>query len=163
MFRSIVNNDTVSNWGERRVLSAIARRPDLKVQNRRPRKEVSKPTSQESLLFGLTRKLKTGFMDKPLSGFTNTQIQRRLEALKVSFSTLVSINWVVGCYLQCQLWLCPIRKSGSLVSYGHALLTIGIFNLIPIPALDGGKILINLIEVVRKAAEQMKPTWRLRV
>ena len=29
-------------------------------------------------------------------------------------------------------------------------INIGIFNLIPIPALDGGKILINLIEVVRR-------------
>jgi len=29
-------------------------------------------------------------------------------------------------------------------------INIGIFNLIPIPALDGGKILINLIEFVRR-------------
>ena len=29
-------------------------------------------------------------------------------------------------------------------------INIGIFNLIPIPALNGGKILINLIEVVRR-------------
>ena len=29
-------------------------------------------------------------------------------------------------------------------------INIGIFNLIPIPALDGGKILINLIEVIRR-------------
>ena len=29
-------------------------------------------------------------------------------------------------------------------------INIGIFNLIPIPALDGGKILINLIEMVRR-------------
>ena len=29
-------------------------------------------------------------------------------------------------------------------------INIGIFNLIPIPALDGGKILINLIELVRR-------------
>ena len=45
------------------------------------------------------------------------------------------------------------------VSYTHldvykrqAMLSIniGIFNLIPIPALDGGKILINLIELVRR-------------
>ncbi|WP_373417196.1 site-2 protease family protein [Streptococcus sp. O1] len=29
-------------------------------------------------------------------------------------------------------------------------INLGIFNLIPIPALDGGKIVINLIEAVRK-------------
>ena len=29
-------------------------------------------------------------------------------------------------------------------------INLGIFNLIPIPALDGGKILINLIEAIRR-------------
>ena len=29
-------------------------------------------------------------------------------------------------------------------------MNLGIFNLIPIPALDGGKILINLIEMIRR-------------
>ena len=39
-------------------------------------------------------------------------------------------------------------------------INIGIFNLIPIPALDGGKILINLIEVdPRKPLKQEVETY----
>lgn len=39
---------------------------------------------------------------------------------------------------------------GLIVFLGYLSLNLGIMNLIPIPVLDGGKILLNLIEIVRR-------------
>ncbi|MCC3238436.1 site-2 protease family protein, partial [Pediococcus acidilactici] len=39
---------------------------------------------------------------------------------------------------------------------GFLSLNLGIVNLLPIPALDGGKILLNLIEVVRRKPMKME-------
>lgn len=63
-----------------------------------------------------------------------------------------SINKLGGPVAIYQLSSTAAREGliSSLTLMGMLSLNLGIFNLIPIPALDGGKILINLIEAIRR-------------
>jgi regulator of sigma E protease len=106
-----------------------------------------------SYLIGVSSALKTGFWDKITGGFQMawqgaTAILNALKGLVSNFS-LNKLGGPVAMY----------QASSQAASYGLtsvvnllALLSInlGIVNLIPIPALDGGKILMNLIEIVRR-------------
>ena len=52
-----------------------------------------------------------------------------------------------------QAYTCLLYSSGlENVLYFLAMISIniGIFNLIPIPALDGGKIVLNILEAIRR-------------
>ena len=106
-----------------------------------------------SYLIGVSSALKTGFWDKITGGFQMSwqSAMLILNALKgiVSNFSLDKLGGPVAMY----------QASSQAASYGLtsvinllALLSInlGIVNLIPIPALDGGKILMNLIEIVRR-------------
>ena len=63
-----------------------------------------------------------------------------------------SLNKLGGPVAIYQLSNTAAREGFARVLELMAMLSInlGIFNLLPIPALDGGKILINFIEVIRK-------------
>ena len=106
-----------------------------------------------SYLIGVSSALKTGFWDKITGGFQMSwqSAMLILNALKgiVSNFSLDKLGGPVAMY----------QASSQAASYGLpsvinllAVLSIdlGIVNLIPIPALDGGKILMNLIEIVRR-------------
>ena len=90
---------------------------------------------------------------KLLSGFTDTwnTATRILGALKdiIFHFSLNKLGGPVAIYnassQAAQLGIPAVLSLMAMLS-----INIGIFNLIPIPALDGGKILINLIEVVRR-------------
>lgn len=106
-----------------------------------------------SYLIGVMPHLKTGFMDKVRGGIVAswngaTLIIRALKNLITDFS-LNKLGGPVAMYQMSN----QAAKSGliSILSLMAMLsINLGIFNLVPIPALDGGKIVINIIEAIRR-------------
>ncbi|MEX2784081.1 RIP metalloprotease RseP [Streptococcus sp. H49] len=102
---------------------------------------------------GVSQALKTSFTDKIVGGFSMawdgaTLILTALRNLLADFS-LDQLGGPVAMY---QLSSQAAQNGLESVLSLMALLSInlGIFNLIPIPALDGGKIAINLVEIFRR-------------
>ncbi|MGT2933568.1 RIP metalloprotease RseP [Streptococcus catagoni] len=102
---------------------------------------------------GVKTALKTGLKDKLLGGFKMAAdgaliIVVALKNLITGFS-LDKLGGPVAMY---QMSNQAAQNGLESVLYLMAMLSInlGIFNLIPIPALDGGKILMNVIEAIRR-------------
>ena len=116
-----------------------------------------------SYFIGVYPGLKTGFWDKVTGGFklagqSVTMILSALRSLISQFS-LDKLGGPVAIYEASSQ-----AASNGLISVVYLLATLsmnlGIANLIPIPALDGGKILMNLIEMVRgKPLKQETETY----
>lgn len=101
---------------------------------------------------GVSPYLKTGFFDKIIGGFqqaasTALLIVQALKNIIASFD-IKQLGGPVAMYSissqAAQGGIMPILNLLAILS-----INLGIFNLIPIPALDGGKILLNLIELIR--------------
>ncbi|MGT2751029.1 M50 family metallopeptidase [Streptococcus orisasini] len=106
-----------------------------------------------SYVIGVMPSLKTGFADKIvgafrmswdgafaiLNGLKNLILQPNLNKLGGPVAIYQMSNTAA------REGLAPLLNLMAMLS-----INLGIFNLIPIPALDGGKILINLIEAMRK-------------
>ncbi|SCA88804.1 Membrane-associated zinc metalloprotease [Streptococcus macedonicus] len=158
-----IENYDISNWSD--LTEAVTKATknissgdtiSVTVETSSGKTETLDITPQEndgSYYIGVTRVLKTGFWDKITGGFQMSwqSAMLILNALKgiVSNFSLDKLGGPVAMY----------QASSQAASYGLpsvinllALLSInlGIVNLIPIPALDGGKILMNLIEIVRR-------------
>ncbi|HEM4387337.1 TPA: RIP metalloprotease RseP [Streptococcus suis] len=107
---------------------------------------------------GISPILKTGFVDKIVGGFqeagaTALRVVTALKNLIANFD-VKQLGGPVAIY----------KVSSQAAEFGlvsvlglMAALSInlGIFNLIPIPALDGGKIVMNILEVIRR--KPLKP------
>lgn len=102
---------------------------------------------------GVSPYLKTGFMDKIVGGFQQTVSTALLivTALKniIARFDIQQLGGPVAIY--------SVSSQAAENGFASVLnllamlsINLGIFNLIPIPALDGGKILINLIELIRR-------------
>ncbi|KGR72443.1 RIP metalloprotease RseP [Streptococcus phocae subsp. salmonis] len=100
---------------------------------------------QSPLKTGLADKLKGGALLTFESGFT---IIKTLKNLITNFS----LNQLGGPVAIYQMSSQAAQNGIESVLYLMAILSVnlGIFNLIPIPALDGGKIFMNLIEAIRR-------------
>ncbi|MFK4565808.1 RIP metalloprotease RseP [Enterococcus sp. UD-01] len=103
-------------------------------------------------LIGITPPKKTGFMDKLAGGFQQTvsgsmQIFKALKSLITGFS----LNKLGGPVMMFQLSAEASKAGVGTVIAMMAMLSVnlGIINLLPIPALDGGKIILNILEGVR--------------
>ena len=104
-------------------------------------------------VIGVMPSMKTGFGDKIVGAFKMSWdgafvILNGLKGLILQ----PSLNKLGGPVAIYQLSNTAAREGFARVLELMAMLSInlGIFNLLPIPALDGGKILINFIEVIRK-------------
>ncbi|MGT2934492.1 RIP metalloprotease RseP [Streptococcus castoreus] len=104
-------------------------------------------------VLGVQVTLKTSLKDKILGGFELAwtgafTILNALKGLIVAFS----LNKLGGPVAMYQMSNQAAQNGLESVLQLMAMLSInlGIFNLIPIPALDGGKILMNLIEAIRR-------------
>lgn len=113
-----------------------------------------KPIEQEGRFYvGVMPGLKTGFWDKVTGGFvyawrSATAIITALKNLIAQFS-LDKLGGPVAMY-QMSNQAAQNGIEDVLMLMAMLSMNLGIFNLIPIPALDGGKILINFIELIRR-------------
>ncbi|VGV01461.1 RIP metalloprotease RseP [Streptococcus pyogenes] len=102
---------------------------------------------------GVKASLKTGFKDKLLGGLELawSRAFTILNALK-GLITGFSLNKLGGPVAMYDMSNQAAQNGLESVLSLMAMLSInlGIFNLIPIPALDGGKILMNIIEAIRR-------------
>ncbi|HEM2779423.1 TPA: RIP metalloprotease RseP [Streptococcus suis] len=112
----------------------------------------------DSYRIGISPILKTGFLDKIVGGFqeagaTALRVVTALKNLIANFD-VKQLGGPVAIY----------KVSSQAAEFGlvsvlglMAALSInlGIFNLIPIPALDGGKIVMNILEAIRR--KPLKP------
>ncbi|MCK1167658.1 RIP metalloprotease RseP [Streptococcus uberis] len=157
-----IENIPVSNWQE--LTGAVASSTKdlkegqsltVKVKSQGKVKELSlKPQKVDGkFAIGVQCRLKTGFKDKLLGGFEMAingalLIITALKNLMTGFS-LDKLGGPVAMYqMSSQAAASGIETVLSMMAM--LSINLGIFNLIPIPALDGGKILMNLIEAIRR-------------
>lgn len=157
-----IENIPVSNWQE--LTGAVASSTKdlkegqsltVKVKSQGKVKELSlKPQNVGGkFAIGVQCRLKTGFKDKLLGGFEMAingalLIITALKNLMTGFS-LDKLGGPVAMYqMSSQAAASGIETVLSMMAM--LSINLGIFNLIPIPALDGGKILMNLIEAIRR-------------
>ena len=96
--------------------------------------------------------MKTGFGDKVIGGLTQSwDMVKRIFSALGSLFTGFSLDKLGGPVMMYQMSAEASRAGIKTVIYLMALLSVnlGIVNLLPIPAFDGGKILLNLIEGIR--------------
>lgn len=102
---------------------------------------------------GVQPSMKTGFMDKVMGGLTSSwnAAFTILNALK-NLITRPSLDQLGGPVAIFQVSSEAVK--GGVMSMLHLLallsINLGIVNLIPIPALDGGKIVLNILEAIRR-------------
>lgn len=157
-----IENIPVSNWQE--LTGAVASSTKdlkegqsltVKVKSQGKVKELSLKPQKVGGKFaiGVQCRLKTGFKDKLLGGFEMAIngalfIITALKNLMTGFS-LDKLGGPVAMYqMSSQAAASGIETVLSMMAM--LSINLGIFNLIPIPALDGGKILMNLIEAIRR-------------
>lgn len=96
--------------------------------------------------------MKTDFGDKVIGGLTQSwDMVKRIFSALGSLFTGFSLDKLGGPVMMYQMSAEASRAGIKTVIYLMALLSVnlGIVNLLPIPAFDGGKILLNLIEGIR--------------
>ncbi|GAB6721479.1 RIP metalloprotease RseP [Streptococcus uberis] len=157
-----IENIPISNWQE--LTGAVASSTKdlkegqsltVKVKSQGKVKELSLKPQKVGGKFaiGVQCRLKTGFKDKLLGGFEMAingalLIITALKNLMTGFS-LDKLGGPVAMYqMSSQAAASGIETVLSMMAM--LSINLGIFNLIPIPALDGGKILMNLIEAIRR-------------
>ena len=157
-----LNGQTISNWesltqamDQATKDSKSAPELTLTVKEGSASKQVTVTPKEEdgSYLIGVQPGLKTGFVDKLVGGVTMTanaagQILQALRDLVASFS-LNKLGGPVAIF-RVSSQAAQTGLVNVIYLLGFLSINIGIFNLIPIPALDGGKILINFIEMIRR-------------
>lgn len=157
-----INNSKIANWSdlidavdrasktdsvETRLEITYSRKGQVKTVHVTPQKE------NDRYYIGVQPGLKTGFMDKLLGGFQSAwqAAFTILNALKQLF-TRPSLDQLGGPVAIFQVSSEAVK--GGLADMLHLLallsINLGIVNLIPIPALDGGKIVLNIIEGIRR-------------
>ena len=157
-----VNQTRTSNWSE--IAQAVSKATSdhktatsLRVtyahQGKKQETAINPKKVNGNYLLGISIGLKTGFWDKVTGSFTMAwdSAFSILNALK-NLILHPSLNKLGGPVAMYQM-IGQAADSGlvALLSFTAMLsLNLGIFNLLPIPALDGGKILLNLIEAVRR-------------
>lgn len=158
-----IANHKVSNWAEltkavEEATTGISTGDEItvaiqKTDGMKQSLKVAPKKQNGQFYLGVKPGLKTGFWDKLTGGFryawhAATMIISALKNLISSFS----LNKLGGPVAMYQMSNQAAQNGFEDVLTLMAMLSmnLGIVNLIPIPALDGGKILINLIELVRR-------------
>ena len=158
-----INKDKVTDWDSlkealRENTQKFSKGDSLSVTVKRSNGQeetisVKPQESQGSYFLGVSPVLKTGLKDKIFGGFQMawegaTAILATLKGLITNFS----LNKLGGPVAMFQM-SAQASESGliSIIDLmGMLSINLGIFNLIPIPALDGGKIVMNIIEAIRR-------------
>lgn len=98
--------------------------------------------------------METSFIDKITFGFTETwdTIKAIFQSILMLFTGQFTINDLGGPVAIFEITGEVTRSAGliGIVSFiGFLSVNLGLMNLLPIPALDGGKLLLNIIEGIR--------------
>lgn len=155
-----INNQKVENWSA--VQSLILENPDkeLTLTVERGEKELTLKATPKAVesdgkvygQLGISAPVKTGFLDKIIGGVQESWdlFIRILVALKGVFGNF-SIDQLGGPVAIFQMSSEAASQGVITVIWFMAMISmnLGIFNLLPIPGLDGGKLLLNFIEAIR--------------
>lgn len=151
-----INGKTTSNWTD--VVNSITASDghsvkfDITRDGQNKALTVQPKKMDGAYRVGIAQSLKTDVVSKILGGFTQA-----LTAATMIFSALgrlvthFSLNQLGGPVAIYDMSTQAAQQGMLSIVYLLAMLSInlGIVNLIPIPVLDGGKIVLNLIELVR--------------
>ncbi|KRL57113.1 RIP metalloprotease RseP [Furfurilactobacillus rossiae] len=112
--------------------------------------QVKTVSGSKTRTVGIKRGIDTGFFAKLFGGFWNTTVLlfAALGHLFTHFS-LNDLGGPVAIYANTAT-ATQAGWSGILYWLGFLSLNLGIVNLLPIPALDGGKLVLNVIEAIRR-------------
>lgn len=157
-----IGSHKVSNWEQ--LTAAVEKSTShleknqklaLKIKSKEVVKTINvKPQKvDKSYIIGIMPALKTSFKDKLLGGFKLAwesffRILNELKKLIAHFS-INKLGGPVALYQASS----QAAKNGFvtvLSLMGLISINLGIMNLIPIPALDGGKIVMNILEAIRR-------------
>lgn len=155
-----INQEPVENWAQ--VSQIIQANPEKELQIEVKRENQTQTFTavpkaieageQKVGQLGIQAPLKTSFFDKIIGGFQESiaAFFRIIDALR-SLLTNFSIDQLGGPVAIFQLSSEAAKQGPMTVLMMTAMISInlGIFNLLPIPGLDGGKLLLNIIEGVR--------------
>lgn len=159
-----IDDHKVSNWQD--LVSDLSTRggkeTTLKVDQGKQTKEIKltpktvKQNGQKTGQIGITEKIKTDHSIGAILSFGFTQtwnvIVLVFSAIGHMFTHGFSLNDLGGPVAMYSMTAQAAHHGAVTVINLMALLSVnlGIMNLLPIPALDGGKILLNIIEGIRK-------------
>ncbi|MBV7389965.1 MULTISPECIES: RIP metalloprotease RseP [Enterococcus] len=155
-----IDGEKISSWND--LTAIVTQNPDKKLTieySHNGNKETTTLTAKsvksgnETIgQIGVTNAMKTGIIDKIASGFTGAfaMVTGLLSALGSLF-TGFSLNKLGGPVMIYQLSSQAASQGVATVINLMAFLSmnLGIVNLLPIPAFDGGKIVLNFIEGIR--------------
>ncbi|GEP18619.1 RIP metalloprotease RseP [Pediococcus argentinicus] len=156
-----VDEAKINNWGD--LSKAISKNPgqklDLTVQRHEQKKQIMltpqtvKQGNRKVGMIGIESTTTSKFSDRLLYGFTGTwnMAKSLFGAIGQMFHgfSLNDLGGPVAIYATTS----AAAKQGFisvLTVLGFLSLNLGIVNLFPIPALDGGKLLLNIIEAIRR-------------
>ena len=159
-----VNGTKTANWNEvvTEISGSEGKKLDLAIERKGSSQSIS-VTPQKidgTYRVGIMQTVKTGVVDKITGGFV--QAGRAATAIFQALGNLLarpSLDKLGGPVAIYQLSGEAARAGLPSIIYLLAMLSInlGIVNLFPIPVLDGGKIVLNIIEAIRgKALSQEK-------
>lgn len=155
-----IDGRSVANWAD--FTKIIQASPDKKltlmiesgkeIRNVDITPKSQKSGKQEIGMIGILPPKKTGLADKLLGGVqeTTTNSMQIFKALKSMF-TGFSLDKLGGPVMMFQMSSEASKAGLNTVIWLMAMLSVnlGIINLLPIPALDGGKIVLNIFEGLR--------------
>lgn len=157
-----IDGQKTSTWKDLTV--AIQSKPNqkvnLKIANNDSEKNISLKTqsakngSTKYGVIGVTQTLNNSFIAKALSGFNQTWNFTKLLVAKLisMFSGHFSLNDLGGpiAIFANTSQAAKLGIDGIVYFIAFLSINLAIINFIPIPALDGGKILLNIIEAIRR-------------
>ena len=148
-----INGVPISDWSELSKEIGQSDGKAMQVKTDSKTLTITPKQKDKSYVIGITPFLKTGFVDKITGGLKGawTSAFAIINALK-DLILRPDINKLGGPVAIYKMSGEAAREGITTVISFMALLSInlGIFNLIPIPALDGGKIVMNIIEAIRR-------------
>lgn len=148
-----INGKKISDWDSLTNQIIRSKGKNIKITTLNKTFVVTPKQQDKAYIIGVSPIIKTGFFDKVFGGVKKaiTSATTIINALK-NLILHPSLNKLGGPVAMYQMTGQAAREGITTVIAFMAMLSInlGIFNLIPIPALDGGKILMNIIEAIRR-------------
>ena len=157
-----VEGHKTSDWQSvaTRIQARPGKKTDVTVNRDGDKKNITLTPDKQSSngksvgVIGVTQSLNHSFKAKILSGFTQSwsMTKQLFAALGSMFTGHFSLNDLGGpvAIFATTSQATKLGITGVLSFLGFLSLNLGIVNLIPIPGLDGGKLVLNIIEAIRR-------------